>query len=423
MSKLFYHITKSNLIKDNLVLFMGNSLGAFFTFLFHFYMGRKLGPEDYGALGAILALIYLFTIPLTTIQTSIAKFTAIFKSERKYKEIHYLHKASTRKLLIFGIISTFIFLSLSGLIANYLHISLTPLLILSLYITFSFLLYINRGLLQGLQKFNKFSKNLVFEGLIKLVFGITLIFFGFKLNGAVGAIVFALISAFLISVYQLRDIIKHKIKKFNSNVIYRYTIPVLIALMMLTAFYSLDLLLVKHFFVDERAGYYAAVSLLGKVVFFGSMPITQVMFPKVNELYHRKKKSKNILYKSGLMVLAFSLPIIAIYFLFSRSIIKLLYGELYLEASNLLGWFAVIMTLFSLIYLISFYNLSINKKNFLYILGLFNILEIILIYIFHETLIQVVSILTILMLVLALIMFLKTVLIKDGKTKYNNSSL
>ena len=83
MSKLFYHITKSNLIKDNLVLFMGNSLGAFFTFLFHFYMGRKLGPEDYGALGAILALIYLFTIPLTTIQTSIAKFTAIFKSERK----------------------------------------------------------------------------------------------------------------------------------------------------------------------------------------------------------------------------------------------------------------------------------------------------------------------------------------------------
>ena len=67
MSKLFYHITKSNLIKDNLVLFMGNSLGAFFTFLFHFYMGRKLGPEDYGALGAILAIIYLFTIPITTI--------------------------------------------------------------------------------------------------------------------------------------------------------------------------------------------------------------------------------------------------------------------------------------------------------------------------------------------------------------------
>src|SRR3990167_11361707 len=127
IKKLFNKYKKSKLVKDNLILFIGNSLGAFFTFLFHFYMGRKLGPIEYGALGAILALIYLFTFPLNTIQTSIAKFTAIFKSERKYKEIHYLHKASTRKLLIFGIISTFIFLSLSGLIANYLHISLTPL--------------------------------------------------------------------------------------------------------------------------------------------------------------------------------------------------------------------------------------------------------------------------------------------------------
>src|SRR3989338_2362407 len=179
MSKLFYHITKSNLIKDNLVLFMGNSLGAFFTFLFHFYMGRKLGPEDYGALGAILALIYLFTIPLTTIQTSIAKFTSSFKSEKKYKEIHYLYKASTKRLLIFGIIATVIFLSLSSLIADYLHISITPLIILSLYIVFSFLLYINRGLLQGLQRFNKFSINLIFEGLIKLVSGVIFVLIGF----------------------------------------------------------------------------------------------------------------------------------------------------------------------------------------------------------------------------------------------------
>ncbi|MEK6907168.1 MAG: oligosaccharide flippase family protein [Nanoarchaeota archaeon] len=423
IDRLINYIKKHELLKDNLILLLGNSFGAFFTFLFHFYMGRKLGPEDYGALGAILALIYLFTIPLTTIQTSIAKFTSIFKSEKKYKEIHYLYKASTKKLLIFGIISMFIFLLLSNLIANYLHISLTPLLILSLYIIFSFLLYINRGLLQGLQKFNKFSINLIFEGLIKLISGIILILVGFKLNGAIGAIVFALISAFLISFYQLKNIIKYKIKKFDSNIIYKYTIPVLIALTMLTAFYSLDLLLVKHFFIDKRAGYYAAVSLLGKVVFFGSMPITQVMFPKVNELYHNKKKSKNMLYKSALMILAFSLPVILIYFLFSKFIIKTLYGELYLEASNLLGWFAVMMTLFSLIYLISFYNLAINRKNFLYILGLFNILEIVLIYIFHDTLMQVVSILTVLMSILAFIMFLKMLLIKDGKIKYNNSGV
>src|SRR3989344_1489524 len=347
IKKLIDYYKKHNLVRDNLTLFLGNGFGAFFTFLFHFYMGRKLGPEDYGALGAILAVIYLFTIPLTTIQTSIAKFTSNFKSEKKYGEIHYLYKASTKRLFLFGIISTFIFLSLSKLIANYLHISLTPLLILSLYITLSFLLYTNRGLLQGLQKFKKLSINLIIEGLFKLILGIVFILIGYKLNGAVGAIVFTLIFAFLVSIHQLKDIFKNKIRKFNSNVIYKYTVPVLIALVMLTAFYSVDILLIKHFFIDESAGYYAAISLLGKVVFFGSMPISQVMFPKVNELHNKNKKSKNILYKSMLMVLGFGLIIILIYFLFSRFIINLLYGNLYLEASGLLGWFSIIMTLFS----------------------------------------------------------------------------
>jgi len=423
MFNLFYKIKNSKLVKDNLILFIGNALGAFFTFLFHFYMGRKLGPGDYGALGAILALIYLFTIPLTTIQTSIAKFTSSFKLEKKLKEIHYLHKAATKKLLVFGIIATFIFLLLSKIIANYLHITITPLLILSLYIVFSFLLYINRGLLQGMQKFKKFSLNLIFEGFIKLIFGIILIIIGFRLNGAIGAMVFALVFSFLLSIYQLKEILKYKIKRFNSDIIYKYTIPVLITLTILTAFYSVDILLVKHFFIDGRAGYYAAISLLGKVVFFGSTPISQVMFPKVNELHKKNKISKHIMYKSALMVLAFSLPVILIYFLFSKFIIKFLYGELYLEAANLLGWFAVVMTLFSLVYLMSFYNLSINKKNFLYILGIFNILEIVLIYMFHDTLAQVVTILTVLMFILLCIMFLKILLIKDGKIKYSNSSL
>ena len=121
-----------------------------------------------------------------------------------------------------------------------------------------------------------------------------------------------------------------------------------------------------------------------------------------------------------LMVLGFGFLITLVYFLFSNFIINLLYGELYLEAASLLGWFAVIMTLFSLVYLMSFYNLSLNKKNFLYILALFNILEIALIYKFHNTLAQVVSILTILIFILTCIMFLKILLTKDGKTLYNN---
>ncbi len=423
MIKKLLKYYKQPIIRDNVILFLGNSLGAFFTFLFHFYMGRRLGPEDYGTLGAILALVYLFTIPVTTIQTSIAKFTSNFKAKKKYNEIGYLLKASLRKLLIFGVIATIIFISLTSLISDYLHISISPLFILSPYIIFSFLLSINRGILQGLQRFKSLSVNLIFEGLIKLVLGILFILIGFKLNGAIGAIVGSFFAILIISLYQLKDILRIKIKKFNSKNVYRYTIPVLLTLVSLTAFYSLDILLVKHLFSSQEAGYYVAVSLLAKILFFGSLPISQVMFPKVSELYIKNKSNKNVLFKSILIMLIFILPIILLYFLFPETIINLFYGKAYLAASSLLGWFGIVMGLFSIIYLISFYNLSIHKRNFLYILILFNILEVILIYLFHKNLVQVVSILTILMFILALIMFLKVLRIKDGKTLNNNSSL
>ena len=410
-------IKKNKLIKDNITLFLGNALGAFFTFLFHFYMGRKLGPEDYGALGAILAIIYLFTIPITTIQTSIAKFASNFKAKN---EINYLFEAATKKLFIYSLIGSLIFIILSPLISSYLHIKIFPLLMLSLFIISSVMLYINRGLLQGLQRFKNFSLNLILEGLIKFLVSLILVFAGFKLNGAVGAIIFSYISVFLISLHQIRDVFKFKIKKFNSNKIYKYSFPVLLTLLALTALYSIDVLLIKHFFVDERAGYYVAISLLGKVLFFGSLPITQVMFPKVSEFYYKKKLTRHLLYKSILIQLVFMIPLIIIYFLFPEFILNFLYGSSYLETSNLLGWFAVIMALFSLIYLIAFYNLSIHRKGFLYILFLFNILELVLIYLFHESLSQVVIILLILMFILLFVMFLYTIL--KNETKHNNSS-
>src|SRR3989344_5585203 len=204
IKKLIDYYKKHNLVRDNLTLFLGNGFGAFFTFLFHFYMGRKLGPEDYGELGAILAIIYLFTIPLTTIQTSIAKFTSNFKAKNKFEEIHYLHKSSTKKLLKYGAIVMILFLLMSKFIADYLHISVIHLLILSLFIISSLLLYINRGILQGLGEFKKFSLSLILEGFIKLFLGIILVLIGFGLNGSVGAITIGFIFVFIISIYQIR---------------------------------------------------------------------------------------------------------------------------------------------------------------------------------------------------------------------------
>ena len=407
-----------------MILFIGSIATGVFGFIFHFYMGRILGPADYSILGVILSIIYIMSIGLNTLQTGITKFVSEFNAKKEYSKISYLMNKSIKKLTIYGMILLVIFVLITPLLSRFLNIKLTPLLIISPCVIFLMLLPINRGTLQGLQRFKSLSWNLVIEGMIKLFGGILLVFLGLGIYGAIASIVFSYIIPFLTGFFPLKDIIKKRKKEFNTKEVYKFSLPVLIALISLTLMYSIDIILVKHFFDAVQAGYYAAAALLGKILFFATLSISQVMFPKVSELHNTKKPSQHLLNKSLLIILIIIVPAIAIYHLFPKLIVNILFGPEFIPMIPYVGPFAVIIGLFSLVYIITFYKLSTNKKRFLYILLFFNILQILLIYLFHSTLMQVVNVLIVYMSSLFVIMFLITMFnSKNGKTINNNSGI
>lgn len=424
IDRLLNYYRNSKFLKDNIILFIGSIISGILGFAFHFSMGRILGPANYGVLGVILSLVYIMSIGLNTLQTGITKFVSEFNAKKEYSKISYLINQSIKKLTFYGIILFIIFIFITPLLAKFLHITITPLLIISPCIIFLMLLPINRGSLQGLQRFKGLSWNLIIEGIVKLFGGIILVLLGMGINGAIFSIVLAYAIPFFVGFYPLKDITKKKKKEFNTKKIYKFSIPVLIALISLTLMYSIDIILIKHFFSAIESGYYIAAGLLGKILFFATLSISQVMFPKVSELYNKKKEHKHLLNKSLLISLIIIIPTIIIFHLFPKLIVNILFGPQFFEAIPYVGPFAVIIGLFSLIYIITFYNLSINKKRFLYILVFFNILQIILIILFHSTLMQVVNVLMVYMLILFIIMFsLTTFSSKNGKTINNNSSI
>ena len=54
--------------------------------------------------------------------------------------------------------------------------------------------------------------------------------------------------------------------------------------------YSLDIILAKRFFSAEDAGKYAVISMLGKMIFFGTAAIGKAMFPFTSENYESGKE-------------------------------------------------------------------------------------------------------------------------------------
>ncbi len=424
IKKFLKYSKEDSLIRDSITFFSASMILNITAYLFHLYMGRVLGPSSYGILGALLSITYILNVPLTVIQTSVTKFAAQYKAKKEINKINTLLISSIKRLSIFGIIGTIIFFILSPLIGYFLHIKIEYLFILSPIIIFSLLLPLTRGILQGLQRFNSLSLNMILEGLIKLSLGILLVYMGLNIGGAILAIIFSFVIAFFLTFIPLKQFLVIKNMNINTKEIYNYTIPVLIALTSLTFIYTIDIFIVKHFFNEIEAGYYAALSLIGKIIFFGTFAIANVMFPKVAEMHASNKPNKKIMNKSLLLTLTGASIAVIIYFIFPKLIITLLFGKDYLGIYKLVGPFGLVMALFSLVYLLSLYNLSIHKTRFIYILILFNILEVILLFLFHNTLTQVVTILVTLMIALFIILYLYTSLItKNEKTIYSNTSI
>ena len=422
MIRLLKKIKKDQFYKDSLMLFSAMMFLNIAGYLFHFIIGRKLGPEDYGIFGVVLSIDTILIAPIFAIQTIISNFITKLKVDESYGKISYLLRSAYKKLIIIGLVLLVIFLSFSKSIANFLNIpTVVPVMIVGVAVVFSLLLPINRGALQGIQDFKNLSLNLIYEGLTKFIVGIGLVFLGFKYNGAITGIVISLTIPFFLIFPVIRKILKKPKVKFNMKPIYKYALSVFTAILVLGSFYTLDIILVKHFFDPISAGYYVALALFGKIIFFGSIAITQVMFPKVTEYHKLKTPSRKLFYKSLGIVFLFSLLITLFYFLFPKFTVVTLFGKEFLPITPLLGFFGIFMSIVSMLYVFVFYSLAVDKFRFVWILILGSILEIILINLFHNTLLTVITILITISFFVLVFMFLYLSLILKNLSNLKNA--
>ncbi|HLC56849.1 MAG TPA: oligosaccharide flippase family protein [Candidatus Nanoarchaeia archaeon] len=419
--KIKNYVSSKDFVKDNLILFIASFIMNILGYLYHFSMGRTLGPVQYGILGSLFSIIYIITIPINTIQTTIANFTARFKVNNEKDKINYLIRSSLKKISIYSLIVIIIAVMITPFIQDFLHITNKYYLYLVyIFFIFAMIIPISRGVFQGLQNFKQLGLSMILEGFFKLFPALILVYLGFGIVGAIVAVIISYLIPILVSTFQLKEILKTEKKKFESKEVYKYTVPVMLMLLFTTLYYSMDILLVKHFFSEHDAGYYAAISLLGKIIFFGSLSIVMVMFPKVSENYYNKKPHKRILYKSLGAVALFGFVVSLFYFLFSDLTVKVVFGNEYAPIAGLIGIFGLMTTFISLSYLIAYYNISINKIRFLIILFVFDILEILLIWFFHNSLATVIYILLFMMITLFIILF---TLFYISKERYHKTTI
>ena len=419
---LFKKLKEDSMIRDSFILLVATMIMNLSGFLYHLVMGRLLEPTNYGVLGVALSLFQILLVPLYVIQTSISKFVAEFNTRKDKKSIDNLFVRSIKKLLIVSIIVIILTVSVSFIFANYFKMPILVVWLVIAAIPFMLLLPITRGILQGTQSFSKLGWNFIVEALSKFIFGIVFVFIGLGIFGAIFGIVISYMLAFIFGFLVIKKYYKINKKKLDTKRIYRYSWPVFIVLLTLTLFYSLDIFFIKHYFDELTTGYYTAFAILGRIAFFASFSIVFVLFPKVVERQELGKSNMGLLKKALFLVTIICGAVVLVYTFFPKLVVLILFGSKYLSITKYIAIFAIKMSLFSYVYVLSFYNLSINRTGFIYYLLILNILETALIIKFHSNVWQIIITLLILISITLIFMLIYT-FTKNEKNINSNTSI
>jgi len=269
-----------------------------------------------------------------------------------------------------------------------------------------FVMSVNRGVYQGKKEFKKLSITYQLEMLSRLVLTISLIY----LLGLKSSIVIA-IGILLSFVFGL---IPFNTKNFNLNIkgqLLASDKKAIKHFLLVTAFYELtqiiinnsDILLVKHYFPSHDAGLYASLALIGRIVYFIAWMFVMLLLPEVVQLKKEGKDPSKILFKYILYIAAIAITIIVGCALFPNLAITLLFGEQYLDVAPLLWKYATATGLFALSNIFAYYYLSLDKYVPVLISAVFGVLQVVLIFLFHSTLEEVVYMQIIAMVLLLLV--------------------
>lgn len=389
--KFFTQQKIHTLARDSAIVFIGTMIANIGSYAYHLVMGRRLGPAGYGELSSILSILYIFTVPLIVGQAVLVKFISAFKAKGEIGQTASLFKKITTAILFFSaVIFPFILLT-AGPVSTFLHLSSSVLFTL-VYILFvvSLLIVVISAILQGYQRFMWYSSLGALAVVLKLA--LTFPFLPFGVAGVMSASIVSVCIIYILYLYSIRNVLQSAKKPMNidKNQAVGFAVPTFLTLLGITSLYSTDIILVRHFFSAADAGLYAALAILGKIIFFASASVSQVMFPVISERTAKGIVSIKLIGISLVSVAAISTILCSLYFLFPTFIVKMLFGNAFVEAGALLGLFGIFLSLFSIGNIISMSCLAIGKTHVWIAAIVCALLQIIGIYILHSTIFEVI---------------------------------
>ena len=410
---------QARVLSGSFVLLSASGLATAINFAYNIAVARFLGPTAFGHATAVYTLLILISAVTLSFQIVSAKVVA---QQSSLEGKSAVYRGFHRSAWACGIIVALLLLLFQKVIADYLNLP-SPVLVVLLAVGVAFYVPLGtrRGYIQGAYGFHRLGANLVLEGLVRLGGSLLLIMLGFGVPGVIAANAAAVAVAYLAAGPKLaaavpRDLhIPHAFREALQAIIF-FAGQVLIN--------NCDIVLVKHFFPSTVAGLYAAVALVGRVIFAFSSAVVNTMFPLVAGTRDEERKGHRVLLTSLLLVLGIGSALALGLRLAPAGIWTTFFGPQFEIAGKhglpyLLALYAATTVVYSLSVVIIAYEMSYKIANTSWVQLAFSGAVVVGICRFHSSLQQVILIqlgLMVVLLVVVAVPFLihSTASAKDG---------
>jgi O-antigen/teichoic acid export membrane protein len=237
-------------------LLIAVAVQSFGNLLFHAVVGRLLTPDQYGAAGAVLAVMTLLAVPLTAVQTA-ASLTTAFGWDRTSARSSLLRVA-----VVAAVVGGALTLASGGLVEFFHLTSAADAAVLGPYLAVSVVLAVARGQLLGAGLIRPVASTYVLGTAARLALGAALV----PAVGVTGALLATLLGETAALGYGVTRSWSRSGTAERTGLGLRTVGFAAFAMTGLFLFSTADLLLARHFLDGVGSGAYVAAATIGKTV-------------------------------------------------------------------------------------------------------------------------------------------------------------
>ena len=382
----------SRLVRQNLVLFVGGFLAGAGGFVYHSIAGRVLGPEAYGEVSALVGVYTVGTTINLMLVVVLARYAATLKAAENVGGIRHIMRRTAEFITMPAVVFCLLGAAVSIPAAAFLQLrSPLPFVVVVVAIAAYWYTAIPRGVLQGSQRFHALSANLSFEILVRTGLLVVFLWAGLAVFGATLAVLAGVVSALLLGLTSLRDIFAVERDPVQTRTMATFAVTAIAGTLGISLLYNADVVLAKHYLGDHDAGIYGSLNKIGTILYYGTLSVSQVLFPRVLEAVARRHHPGRLLLLSAGLMSLLGLCAILVFGVASGLVVSLLYGPKYQAAQPFLLAVGFIGLGWSLNNLLVQFFMAVHDRAFIAVLAAGCLLQILLIVFFHGGVGQVVQ--------------------------------